>query len=571
MMTMPADVATAPAMADPAADTPTPTVLEEKQRFSRSCLWQLQRNFFEQQGIRAWQLGIVPHYVTSNPHVANAYAQVVLGFLRDCQANGTYDPTQPLYIVELGAGSGRFAYHFLQKFHPAYTQSSLRQGVITYLLTDFTEQNLNYWQAHPSLQSFLTQGLLDVARFDAENDHTLTLQRAGNTLTAASLKNPLIVIANYVLDTLPQDLFFIEKGHIYESLITLTSSQAEPDLSAPEILQRLTVNYTQQPLTGDFYEEAAFNQILQNYQQTLADTYLLFPMVALRSLNRLRQLCDNKLLFLSGDKGYSQEEDLLFLEAPSIVRHGSFSLMVNYHAVGQYVQQQGGIFLNTPHRHNSLNICAAVFGPQPPICPETRLAFTTAMTQNSPDDFFTLKRILEKHYDQLEIEQFLAYLRLSGWDANVFLDCFSAIMPQLESAPEALREELAWAVDNIWETYYPIGEARDLAFYLGMLLYALERYPEALSYLQRSHQLYGDDPSTLYNMGLCYYRLRQLDRALECMTYILEHTPEFEPAKAMRIKLRAEMARRPVPISAGPTLTPSPETAGNAVKLFWER
>ncbi len=56
-------------------------LLEEKQRFSKSLLWQLQRQFFEQQGIQAWRQGTVPHYITSNPHIANAYAQVVLGFL----------------------------------------------------------------------------------------------------------------------------------------------------------------------------------------------------------------------------------------------------------------------------------------------------------------------------------------------------------------------------------------------------------------------------------------------------------------------------------------------------------
>ncbi len=524
--------------------------LENKQRFSKSLLWQIQRNFFEQQGIQAWQQGTVPHYITSNPHIANAYAQVVIGFLRDLYTvpkrktadTPALDPKQPVYIIELGSGSGRFAYHFLKKFHAAYSQSSINQIAVKYILTDFTEQNLNFWKTQPPLQPFIEQGLLYFARFDAENDHSITLSQSGEVLSADSLKNPLIVIANYVLDTIPQDLFLIENGKIFESEVTLTSPQAEPDLKDPELLNRLQVNYTNHPITSDYYEEPELNQILENYQQTLTDTYLLFPHIAIRCLNRLRQFSGGRLLFLSGDKGYSREEDLLFRGEPSIAMHGSFSLMVNYHAVGQYIQHQGGKFLTTPHRHNSLNICAALLGEHPQDHPETHLAFSQAIIQNNPDDFFILKKVIQEHSDTLSLEQILAYIRLSGWDAAIFLDCFPVIMNLLENI-SSLQEELFWTVKNIWDTYYPIGEQRDLAFYLGMLLYTTEYFPEALEYLQKSCQIYGDDPNTIYNMGMCYYRLRQIDRAMECMTQTLTLKPDFEPAKAMRIKLKSESNR----------------------------
>lgn len=527
-------------------------LLEDKQRFSKSLLWQLQRNFFEQQGIEAWRQGTVPHYITSNPHIANAYAQVVLGFLRDCYAIpnpqdssvAAINPDQPIYIIELGSGSGRFAYHFLKKFHAAYAQSSLNQTSVKYILTDFTEENLNYWKTHPSLQPYLKGGLLDFAGFDAENDQSITLSQSGETLKPDSLSNPMIVIANYVLDSIPQDLFLIENGQISESQVTLASPQAEPNLNEPEILSQLEVSYTQRAINGDFYEEAGFNELLKDYQHTLTDTYLLFPHIALQCLNHLRRLCGDRLLLLSADKGFSREEDLLFRGEPGIALHGNcFSLMVNYHAVGQYVQQQGGLSLTTPHRHNSIDICAAVFGEHPHNYPETCLAFNSAIVQNNPDDFFTLRQILTEHYDALSIEHILAYLRLSGWDGAVFMDCFSVIMAKLEGLASSMQDELLWAARNIWENYYPIGEQRDLPFYLGMLLYSLEYFPEALEYLEHSREIYGDDPNTIYNMGMCYYRLRQLDRAMDCMTKTLELNPEFEAAKAMRIKLKSEALR----------------------------
>src|SRR5258708_34111390 len=96
------------------------SVLERNQRLSRSMLWGLQRTFFHQQGIRAWSQGIVPQYITSNPFVAKAYAKVVFGWLRDWSISTpppALDLSRPIYIIELGAGSGRFGYHFLKKFH----------------------------------------------------------------------------------------------------------------------------------------------------------------------------------------------------------------------------------------------------------------------------------------------------------------------------------------------------------------------------------------------------------------------------------------------------------------------
>ena len=45
-----------------------------------------------------------------------AYAKVLLGFLHDCMhsdAKLPLDASAPLYIVELGAGSGKFSFFML--------------------------------------------------------------------------------------------------------------------------------------------------------------------------------------------------------------------------------------------------------------------------------------------------------------------------------------------------------------------------------------------------------------------------------------------------------------------------
>ena len=77
------------AFASPPGEQGAPVaVIETDRRLSQSVLWDLQRRYFAEAGISAWSTSRVPHYVTSNPALAHAYAAVFLGFLRDLHASG---------------------------------------------------------------------------------------------------------------------------------------------------------------------------------------------------------------------------------------------------------------------------------------------------------------------------------------------------------------------------------------------------------------------------------------------------------------------------------------------------
>lgn len=526
------------------------TVLEEQVRLSRSILWQVQRKFFENQGIEAWRQGIVPHYITCNPRIANAYANVVYGFLRDCCAStdsttSLVDLGQPLYIIELGAGSGRFSYHFLKKFNDFFQQSTLKNIPIQYVMTDFAERTVDYWRTHPSLKPFVESGLLDFALFDAENPGDLRLLSSGKVLAAGTVKNPMVVIANYFFDGIPQDSFSNREGVLYENLVSLVSSQFESDLGAADLLKRIEITYTAQPMDTDYYDNPLFNQVLQTYKHRLAGTTFTFPYAALQCIHHFNSLTEGGLMLLSADKGYYLEESLLDQEKPDLRIHGSFSMMVNYHAVAEYTALLGCKTLQTSHRDTSLCIAAFLFGKPSHHSIETSQAFHEVIEKDGPDDFFMIKKALENQYDKLSLQQILAYLRLSGWDASIFMGVFPSLLAQLEAAPSASYQELYQAVRKIWDLYYPIGEENDLAFQLAMLLQAMGFYPEALEFYNYSLQFTSPDVSTFYNMGICHYMLRQLGPALEDIQHALELNPVFDEAKVMRIKLQSELSNLP--------------------------
>jgi tetratricopeptide (TPR) repeat protein len=529
------------------AEMDTPIILEQDQRLSRSGLWKLQRAFFEQQGISAWSENVIPTYITSNTFTANAYGKVVLGFLRDWYsvARNSLDMSQPVYIVELGSGSGHFSYHFLKKFLDFFTRSALKEIPIKYIMTEISEELVTFWQNHPSLQPFVEQGFLDFAIFDVEQPHEFTLRHSGAVLSSATIKNPLVLVANYLFDFISQDCFTLQRGQLHESLVTFSTSEPELDLGDPALFASLEVSYAHRGISADYYDDPDFNRVLRSYEQRLPDTTFTFPHVALSCLRFFRDLSGGRLLLLCGGEGYSQEEDLLDRGTPSIIMHGScFSMMVNYHSIGEYVRNQGGLVLRMAHRYTNLYVSAYLLGQHPDDYLETAQSFHEAIESAGPDDFYMLKSSMEEMYNTLSLQQLLVYLRLSGWDSNIFLDCYSVLLEHLKEASKAEQHGLSQVAQHVWDTYYHIGEEQDLAFALGVMLYRMEYHSEALDFFLRSLELYGPDQSTFYNLAMCYSALRRIEEAVSCLDQALEVYPSFELAKTLRIKLQSQLNRK---------------------------
>ena len=523
------------------------TVVDPAQPLSRSLLWRLQRNFFDRAGVEAWTEGIVPHYITSNPWIADAYAQVVLGWLRDHAAAGALDLGAPVHLLELGCGPGRFGYLFLRRIFDLLNRSSLPPITLRYVLSDFTESTLDVLRSHPSLQPLVAAGVLDFARYDAGEDLDLALSESGEVLSPGRLANPLVVIANYLFDGLPQDCFhFGADGEFEEGLVALVSPQPEPIRDDPALLERVEIHWSRRPAADAPYGEPDLDRLVAHYRQRLRATTLLFPVGGLRCLRNLAHLSGGRLLLLSADKGYSDDALLEGREEPGFAIHGSVSMMVNYPVLGQFLKDRGGDLLATTPLATGLQVAAGLLG-TPGGGPETRLAFDTAIERRNPDDFFSVKIAMESGYPSLSLPQLLAWLRLSGWDANVFLGCLPILVAwsEAESTTAAEREDLRRAALAVAETYFPLREARDLAFHAGALLCQLDAYADALPCFERSLALYGPNPATLYNLALCCYSLGRLDEAEARVEEALAVEPDLAEAAALQAEVAAARAHHP--------------------------
>jgi tetratricopeptide (TPR) repeat protein len=509
-------------------------VVETERRLSCSRLWTLQRSYFERRGVDAWRTAAVPEYVTNNPALASAYADVFLGFLRD--ALPLLAPDEPFTLVELGAGSGRFAYLFLKAFLARHRRSPLADVQIRYVMTDLAEANVAFWRTHEGLRPFLEQGVLDFAVFDVERDVELRLERAGTTLGPGDLANPLGVIANYVFDSTSQDAFWFGGGELHEHLIALSSHESTLDLDDPASIPGLIPEYHRRPARLDYYGEPALDRILRSYAATIEDATVLFPAGAIRCLDRLAALAGGRLLLLAGDREAADPGEAAAPNPLGLAVHGSFSLPVNYHAIAEHVRASGGVVLAPSSRQEHLTVMAFVLGEHAAEHHEARSAYERALDRATPLDFFTVRRGFQAHYERLEPEHLVALIRMSHHDPRVAGDCLSALAKGAEEAPEPRKREIAVTLLRAWENYYSLGEEHDLAFDFGRLLYAVAAYDEAIELFLASTRLHGGDARTAWNLGMCHYRAGRLTEAARWQAEAARQKPGFSPAGAIQTK-----------------------------------
>jgi hypothetical protein len=516
-------------------------VIEEGRRLSESLIWELQRAFYAREGLRAWKPRAVPFYITSNAFTARAYARTVGGFLRDLVAAGRIDRTAPVYLVELAAGSGQFAYLFLRRMAELQAQVPALAGLdLRFVMTDFAQGNIDAWEGHERLAAFREPGRLDFAVFDLERDHELRLRRTGVTLVAGAAANPMVVLANYAFDSTTQDAFQVRDGVLYERLTRVLSTRQERDLGDPDLLQRIQVRYDLRRVQGPRYDDARLLSLLERYRHDHDEASFLLPVGAFRCIRTFEGLSRGGLLLLTGDKAVTRDDELAHGRDPRFFVHagGCFSFLVNLHALGRYFQEAGGTALLLDRRDQRLQVAALLTEVPGATWDETRLAFRQSQEDFGPCDYHSLVFGLREQNATLSLPAILAQIRLGGWDYELVFSWREQIIKLAPQAPAWQQADLADALERVWDEYYPIQ--RDLAFEIARIFVVLKRPEQAMRFAHESLRAHGPHYLTYLSIG---YSCVLLGREAEATSWI-ERSLALNPDNAAAIALRDSLLAR---------------------------
>lgn len=489
------------------------TLFEQNKRFSKCYLWQLQRDYFEQEGINAW-VSQVPFFVTSNPVIAKDYALLVIAFIQDWIAKHPEAIEHPFYILELGTGSGQFSF-YVQKHLREMRRILPKDVKIRYIMSDFTESNLVYWEKHPPLQQFLQEGTLDFAIYNMENDEPITLHRSKEVLTPDHFVNPLTVFGNYIFDTVSHDIFSVTNGRLHEVLVSLTTDQDNLRDNKPIDGEKISIDYSPQVIRGPYYYDSHLDSVLANYPHLLKDSSFLFPIGGLRAIKKLQKLTNDKVFLISSDKGYSSIHTMENLGYPSLAFHGSFSMMVNFHAIGEYFKHCGGdAFLQSERKGIKTVVCSSGF--KFTDMPYTSQAIEEVIEKFSPADYFLLHRRMREAYQECNLDTLTSHFAFSGWDPYILDKLNSRIAPTMEDADSSTTEYLVNNLPKFIENFYQLPKAENSYFQVAVIYHMTKHYAEALENYQKSEPFCTDNKFGLYyNIALCQNHLGKTDEALE--------------------------------------------------------
>jgi hypothetical protein len=520
--------------------------LDNNLPLSQSLIWRRQREFYVQRGMEAWTVDKVPQFITNNPFIAEVYANIVLHFLRDCieldrGASGSASPENPLRILELGSATGKFAYLFLRHLARLMSEEGMPLKAVRYCMSDCSESVLESWRANSHLAEFAHSGILEFRWFEAGTEMPELCTRQGMPPA------PLVLIANYVFDSLPQDAFVIQDGRVLESLVTTRAPATDgASPSAGQPLSRLQLSWQTAEASPQRYADTTWNQILEQYRTGLARASVLFPSAVLKTLEKLSELSDGRMLVLAADKGHAYEDMIALVQGPPKFEwhaNDCFSLMVNFDAIGKYFLATGGEAL-LPDRHFSgLSLCGFLRRRSGDGFPATVKAYRQAQAAFGPDDLFTLLAWLNAHMEEMTVPQILAALRLTRWDPVALIRLFPVLGRQLRNVV-AERNDLRDAVFKIWANHYPVEPGENvLAFDCGVILLELHFYADAMAMFKTSQQVLGPSAATSYNLGLCAQALGSPPEALAWMVEACALDPKFEPAQSARAKLERQVGK----------------------------
>ncbi|WP_458633392.1 SAM-dependent methyltransferase [Paenibacillus sp. CMAA1364] len=500
-------------------------------RFSESPLWDLQRDYYEERGVHAWQSEEVPLYITNNPTIAKAYAEMIFGVLQDRARLG--HTTETVMILELGAGSGRLAFHVLKELCELRDFANMEHPPFCYCISDFARKNIMYWQQHPSLSSFVQQSILDFAHFDAMHDAELHLTESKISVRVSELEQPLIIVANYFFDSIPQELIYVGEDGIYECRVSLHETQEASQLDVANRIDRVTPEYHYHRVPEYEEESYPYYELIKQYSEKLEDSHILIPEIGMACLERLRELSKDGFVLLTADKGDHRLVNWEFAEPPSIIHHGSFSLTANYHAIQTHFEAQGAHSIFTKHHYKNLNVGCILMIPDPISYYNTRLAYRRFIDQFGPDDFFTMKEWFDEYVDQMDLRHILSFWRLGSYDAQLFLQSAKRMLEVLPMSADEEIEDLHIGIECMWEGYYPLGEKSDVALNSGMVLFEMECYEDALKCYERSLNLDDANSATLYQMAICSSELDKDDQARHYAQRAVAIEPAHEGALSL--------------------------------------
>ncbi|MGE3727870.1 MAG: hypothetical protein AB7I41_20085 [Candidatus Sericytochromatia bacterium] len=549
-------------------------ILEEACPASQSLGWRIHQAAFAQEGAQAWLDFRIPYSVTGNIALARQKAQVIRGSLPVSD--------QPVYVLELGAGLGFFAWHFIQ----AWQEFDALEGVrpLHYLLTDFSRSTLAAVVDNPWFAPLIEAGHLGV--FWLDQPAAAYLEPISNIRFATPQKLQA-VIGNYYACTLPTTLLRMEKGLLHEKwvktwlelpavlsvlnsdqknalrdwILSLLVSQPLSDGARAQFLSLcgLAPTEKQEALVWaealpfellSQIEESVFYESLAPERWSERDQALL--QIAGEDLNEqtfpwtdglwerlflLQDWLDPGALLLLSDKGYYVSSGVLPADLAEPSFHGNtWAYPLHLDLLSDWLCFQGWKTAHTPYPFDPLQTLVAAW--QPAFAEDAyawQTAFQTHFVENNANlDAARLVRAAQDYQtqedDQMAVGFYQKALRYRPGEPRILHELASCLIRL--GAFQLAEEILAQPCVDLYGQF-------DFDYQRGQIAFFQSRAAEAIAAFQRSLQQQGEYASVYYSLALSYLAQAAETEAAEALQRCLVLEPEHRSATQLLQRLQS--------------------------------
>eukprot|EP00920_Eleutheroschizon_duboscqi_P044122 GHVT01105120.1.p1 GENE.GHVT01105120.1~~GHVT01105120.1.p1 ORF type:complete len:1001 (-),score=93.15 GHVT01105120.1:39-3041(-) len=550
--------------------------VEENKPLCESVMWKMLQNYYSKMAIEAWKHNYVPSFVTSNSRLARSYARVILNYLKDWYSSPQSDHSVPVTILEIGGGHGRFTYLCIKAllgYQELFSALGLPARPFVYVFSDVAEANVAFVSAHPRVSKMKKDGWLDFAFFDGNSTSIDVKLLESERLIPRD--NPVVVIANYVLDSLLTDAWQLTPSAPPRRVsATIYSSQSEQNPEEADIMLRMSLRWSwtdvnldeacspSNPSGSKVFSGASdylrvdpnIRSVLDRYIEMDQPMSFVLPVGAFSLVKTLMRLSGGKLFCLVGDKGYPGCEEFKGHRDPHIAIHGSISFMVNLHALRLYFDSVGGFSLATPYK-DTFQLTALWACGDKDNFGFSRAAFSENIYDMPPDGLIQWQKSLleatSAKQDATYLKSLMTLLRYSGHDPDVMwtyrkiftTQCVSPILnPRAES-------DLAEDLQIVYDNWYKLRDDEDIPDLCGHICMKLGRCAEALPFFEASVKYCPESvhAATFVNMASCYKVLGNIPDAIEYVDKALERDPNY--SHALQMKAILNMCQNPVSIA----------------------
>ena len=461
-------------------------------RLSDAEIFRSNQAWYEDTGASAWGDDKVPYYAASNAGSARATAEVVAAFASEVGA--------PVQIVEIGCGSGRFGFLLALEL-----EELLPQGGWTLTLTDAAPSLVDAVRSNDAFQRLEHPERVRFEVLDAVEAPTV----GGD--------GPLVLVANYLIDSLPQDAFLQVDGALQEV-------HYDPALAAV-------------PAPLEPYGEPALDAVVRRRAESLAaDGPFTVPVAGLRLLEAAAQ---GRPAFLGivADRGWVRDAEIP-RQLPVFDGHnGAVSLMVDLCALQAWGELAGWGLLPAPrpaHVH-----WVTVARGLPSDGATARMA-RRVFDETSPMDHVYAFTSAVWAGKSLVYRLVFAHLRLARWDPDAFLWIQEALSNELSGEVQGFRSALFDLLQDVLARRYDVPGRLPLEPAVAAVYRAHGAYAEAEALLVARIGRAGGTAALWRDVAGCRQALGRLPDALEALDQALACDPFDEEARM----LRERMARR---------------------------